>query len=89
MEKQAAEDKKSAEWYWEEEYPLLSFEERKLIWLRTFYYSRRYTEESFGHKGPDPFTPEAIDNLRKLDPQMDEIIAYVKQEMENIWFGEA
>lgn len=87
MEKQAAEDKKSAERYWKEAYLLLPFEERKLIWMRNFYYSRRYTEESTGHKGPDPFTPDAMDELRKYDPQMDEIIVFVKQEMENIWFG--
>jgi hypothetical protein len=88
MKKQAEEDQKAAELYWKEEYPLLPLEERKQIWLRKFYYNRRHTEESFGHKSTDMFTQEEIDRLRKYDAQVDEIIAYVKQELDNMWLGE-
>jgi len=69
-------------------YKLLTLEERKKLWSRSFYHQIRWQAESVGGDEFYMFNPSSYKEWKNKDPRIDEILEYVINGLDDLYTAE-
>jgi hypothetical protein len=84
IDDQSEKDRIEADRYWKEEYPHLSFEDRRNVWLRHIWHHLRHQGESGGNEFVI-FDKISVDTYQLKEPEIDAMMDFIIDEIVKVY----